>query len=325
MQKLREPLALEVETKFGIKMESHFLSRFQWLADGARGTNFVTTIEQLEVPLPVIGSTAWADEVHQHFPMKCVGCMANSSAPHVTSGKSSSSKARAEYQSISDDFPVAELEAAKSRGARIIYVALGTMALSDRWDMDLGSMSAENLPPGITGKAFCQHVWGTTFEAMRELGNEYHCILCIGQQADALDFLMGDSEEEKLSSLPPNVTLRTSIQQVEMLSNHAHAFVTHAGFNSLQESLVAGVPLIAIPQAVDQPANARKIQESRWGRSFLQPMASVTKQSFVEAVKDVAAEGGPFRAALETASEGLSQGEVRAAEILIAMVREKVV
>merc|ERR1712137_1048595 len=126
-------------------------------------------------------------------------------------------------------------------------------------------MSGGNLPDGTTGKDFSCHVWRSTMEAMTRLGDGYHCVVCIGHQADALDFLEGSTKLEKLKTLPSNITLRTTIQQVEMLSKHAHAFVTHAGFNSLQESLIAGVPLIAVPQAIDQPANAHKIVSRGWG------------------------------------------------------------
>merc|ERR1711920_486523 len=105
-------------------MGNEYLSRFQWLADDKQGENFVTTIEELETPLPLIGSTVWADEVRQNFPMTCVGCMANDNAPHVTSAKAPNAKTRAVYQHIDNSFPTRELEAAKARGARVILVAL---------------------------------------------------------------------------------------------------------------------------------------------------------------------------------------------------------
>merc|ERR1711988_1631424 len=129
---------------------------------------------------------------------------------------------------------------------------------------------------------------------MQQLGDRFHCVLCIGRQPDALDFLEGGDEEEKLAHLPKNMTLRTSVQQVEMLSNHAHVFVTHAGFNSLQESLIAQVPMIAVPQGVDQPANARKIEDAGWGRAFLEPMRTVTPSSLQDALVEAAAEKSPF-------------------------------
>merc|ERR1711948_120688 len=103
----------------------------------------------------------------------------------------------------------------------------------------------------------------------------------------------------------------------EMLSKHAHAFITHAGFNSLQESLIAGVPLIAVPQAVDQPANARKIESSGWGRSFLQPMDSVSEASLVDAIRDVTSPSSSFRQAVADASGTLSGGHIRASEKIV--------
>merc|ERR1712110_498598 len=157
---------------------------------------------------------------------------------------------------------------------------------------------------------------------MVELGDEYLCVLCVGHQKDALDFLEGANDEEKLAALPSNVIVRTSVQQVEMLSSHVHAFVTHAGFNSLQESLIAGVPLIAVPQAIDQPANARNIESHGWGRSFLQPMSSVTEAELTEAIRDVAAPDSSFCQAVASASGNLSGGQVRASERIVHMARQ---
>merc|ERR1712048_330444 len=158
--------------------------------------------------------------------------MANEIAPHVTVGKVSSVQTKAEWATITNMIPVSALRAAASRGARVIFVALGTMALSERWSQDLGLASGGNLPEGTTGKGFCQFIWRAIMTAMRNLGEAYHCVLCIGQQADALDFLEGVTEEEKLAQIPKNMTLCTSVHQIEMLTNHAHLFVTHAGFNS---------------------------------------------------------------------------------------------
>jgi len=220
---------------------------------------------------------------------------------------------------ISNQIPVVELQEAATRGARVIYVALGTMALAERWAIDVGEMSGGNLPPGCTGKMFCQHVWKALLTAMRELGDGYRCVMCVGSQEDALDFLEGACDEERLATVPSNVFVRTSVQQVEMLSSHAHVFVTHAGFNSLQESLIAGVPLIAVPQAVDQPANARKIVSRGWGQAFLEPMRTVTPSELLLTLRDVASESCSYQAEVARAGAELIGGEVRAADRLIAM------
>jgi len=312
---LRWPLVREVQERFGIDLRGELLSRVQWLADDG---NLVTTSEGLVEPLPPPGAARWADEVRENFSFTAVGCLASSSAPHVTSAPAPSAAGPRLQSRFGSDFPAAELAAAAARGAKVVYAALGTMALSARWQLDLGSFSSGNVPAGTTGKAFCQHVWRALFAAMRELGEGYHCVCVVGQQPDALDFLEADGEGQE-PEVPENVTLRDCVQQVQLLSGHAHVFISHAGFNSLQESLVAGVPLVAVPQAVDQPANARKIKASGWGLAFFQPMTSVTPQALAASLREVAAEEGSYRAAVLAARQQLCEGQARAAEQLLAL------
>jgi len=305
----------ELEEHFSIKLRSSMLSRLQWFSEDG---NFVTTSKHLEAPLPTPGSKPWADEVRDNFDFTCVGCMSNARAPHVTSVRPKTAELGMS-RCIGNQIPVVELQEVATRGARVIYVALGTMALAERWAMDVGEASAGNLPLGCTGKTFCQHVWKAMLTAMRELGDGYCCVMCVGNQVDALDFLEGACDEERLAALPSNVIVRTSVQQVEMLTSHAHAFVTHAGFNSLQESLIAGVPLIAVPQAIDQPANAQKIVSQGWGRAFLEPMSTVTPSALLLTLRDVASVSCSYREEVARAGAELIGGEVRAAERLIAM------
>ena len=46
----------------------------------------------------------------------------------------------------------------------------------------------------------------------------------------------------------------------------ADAFVTHAGMGSCTEALWYAVPMAAIPQAIDQPLNAARLEELTVGR-----------------------------------------------------------
>jgi MGT family glycosyltransferase len=61
------------------------------------------------------------------------------------------------------------------------------------------------------------------------------------------------------------VQLRETVPQPAVL-RVADAFVTHAGMGSCIEALWYGVPTVAIPQAVDQPANAAQLEAIRAGR-----------------------------------------------------------
>jgi MGT family glycosyltransferase len=55
----------------------------------------------------------------------------------------------------------------------------------------------------------------------------------------------------RLGPPPPNVLIRTTVPQVEVL-RRAAAFVTHGGMNSVLEGLVCAVPLVVVPQQVEQ-------------------------------------------------------------------------
>jgi UDP:flavonoid glycosyltransferase YjiC (YdhE family) len=49
-------------------------------------------------------------------------------------------------------------------------------------------------------------------------------------------------------------------------------FISHAGMNSVMESLYFGVPLVAVPHIQEQDENARRVEELRLGRRL--PAAS---------------------------------------------------
>ena len=55
---------------------------------------------------------------------------------------------------------------------------------------------------------------------------------------------------------PANFIVRSSVPQVALLQR-ASLFITHAGINSLHESLYYGVPMVMLPQQMEQAMNAR--------------------------------------------------------------------
>ncbi|MEW5809641.1 MAG: macrolide family glycosyltransferase [Actinomycetota bacterium] len=70
---------------------------------------------------------------------------------------------------------------------------------------------------------------------------------------------------DELGPVPNWVQVRTSVPQPAVLAR-ADAFITHAGMGSCSEALWFGVPTVALPQAVDQPANADRLEEIGVGR-----------------------------------------------------------
>ncbi len=60
-----------------------------------------------------------------------------------------------------------------------------------------------------------------------------------------------------------NTRLHRWVPQLAVLG-HASAFVTHAGMGGSSEGLWQGVPMVAVPQAVDQFGNAARLAERAW-------------------------------------------------------------
>ena len=78
----------------------------------------------------------------------------------------------------------------------------------------------------------------------------WHVVLQIGKYTD----------RGELGEIPPTVEVHSWVPQRAILAE-ADAFVTHAGMGGCSEGLLAGVPMIAVPQAVDQFGNADRLVE----------------------------------------------------------------
>jgi MGT family glycosyltransferase len=95
---------------------------------------------------------------------------------------------------------------------------------------------------------------------------------------------VGRLDPAELGPLPGNAEVHDSVPQLDVL-RRASAFVTHAGMGSVLEALTYGVPMVAVPQAVDQPMNARQIGRLGLG-TWLSP-ARATAEALRDAVLDV--------------------------------------
>jgi zeaxanthin glucosyltransferase len=79
-------------------------------------------------------------------------------------------------------------------------------------------------------------------------------VLSIGNQIDP----------QQLGPAPENAIIRRRVPQLELLER-ASVRITHAGLNTVLESLAQGVPQVAIPVAADQPGVAARIAHHRTG------------------------------------------------------------
>jgi MGT family glycosyltransferase len=80
----------------------------------------------------------------------------------------------------------------------------------------------------------------------------------LGQEPMNLVVAIGpDQDLDRFGTVPPNVRLEHYVPQPALLP-HCALFVTHAGFNSVKESLISGVPMVAIPITADQPYCAQR-------------------------------------------------------------------
>lgn len=78
----------------------------------------------------------------------------------------------------------------------------------------------------------------------------WHVVLQIGEY----------TAREELGTIPPNVEVHSWVPQRAILEQ-ADAFVTHAGMGGCGEGLLAGVPMIAVPQGAEQFMNADRLVE----------------------------------------------------------------
>lgn len=107
---------------------------------------------------------------------------------------------------------------------KLVYVSLGTVYNND--------------------KSF----FGECFKAFRD--SQYRVLVSTGTAIDA----------RSLGEVPPNFTLAPAVPQMQVLRNTA-VFVSHGGMNSLNEALYHGVPVVLVPQALDQFINSRRISD----------------------------------------------------------------
>ncbi|TDC78860.1 macrolide family glycosyltransferase [Streptomyces hainanensis] len=136
----------------------------------------------------------------------------------------------------------------------------------------------------------------------------WHVVLGIGRHTDP----------GELGEIPSNVEVHPWVPQLAILEQ-ADAFVTHAGMGGSSEGLYAGVPMIAVPQAVDQFMNADRLVELGVARRVdtEDATAEALRAALTELVDDPEVARRSARLRAEARAEG---GTERAADLIEAML-----
>jgi MGT family glycosyltransferase len=114
-----------------------------------------------------------------------------------------------------------------------------------------------------------------------------------------------------LEPLPANVTVQEFAPGTEMLSR-ASVHITHGGNNSVHESLIAGVPMLCIPQAYDQFPLTLRVEQLGAGRVIQESPAAIR-----DGVRWLLEDDGPRTRARELGENILGyDSDARVAEVI---------
>ena len=109
-------------------------------------------------------------------------------------------------------------------------------------------------------------------------------VACVGLNVQLVISLGGGIPLKATSTLPGNPLVVGYAPQLEVLKR-ASLTITHAGLNTVLESLTCGVPMVAIPIANDQPGIAARIVWAGVGEMI--PISQLTVASLQSVIHQV--------------------------------------
>lgn len=165
----------------------------------------------------------------------------------------------------------------------------------------------------LTGQPLIYASLGTLLNRRQEI---FHCIAaaCEGLGYQLVISLGGGGRTADFQELPGTPLVVEYAPQIELLAR-ATLTITHAGINTMLESLSYGVPMVAIPITNDQPGAGARL---RWtGAGEVVPLAQLNIPRLRTAVQRVLTEDS-YRRNAKRLQESILQsgGVVQAADIV---------
>ena len=94
-------------------------------------------------------------------------------------------------------------------------------------------------------------------------------------------------DPQSIGAAPAHIRVEQYVPQLSVLEQ-ADLFITHGGMNSIGESVVYGVPMIVVPNTVEQAINAARVEQLGAGL-YLDP-SRLSAEDILSAVQQVLAD-----------------------------------
>ena len=141
---------------------------------------------------------------------------------------------------------------------------------------------------------------------------------------EPFDVIMSVGERiniENLGSIPANCAVYSKVPQLDVLK-HADLFISHGGSNSINESMLHGVPMLIVPMQLEQAFNARQLK--RMNAALFIPMHRVTATHLRHSIYKILGSKRFAEAANVIGQQiKVAGGTVRAADEIIDLIEQQ--
>lgn len=132
----------------------------------------------------------------------------------------------------------------------------------------------------------------------------YQIVMSVGKHTNIDD----------LGIIPKNIHVYPWVPQLKVLQ-HSDLFISHGGMNSINESLYFNVPLLMVPQQIEQAYSARRIQQLGAGRCLRPGKVSPQRLQFM--VESMLANPAYKNSATALGESVRAGGHQRAAQLIL--------